>query len=641
MSGAGTGAGQGPSRRFVVGAVLTIFAATLAAYWPALHGGLIWDDDAHVTRPDLRSGAGLARIWFRIGATQQYYPVLHSAFWLEHRLWGDAVLGYHLLNVLLHATAACLLAVALGGEVKGKKWPWLAGAIFALHPVMVESVAWISEQKNTLSTVFYLLAALAYLRFDRPAGRRPGAYVLATGLFLLALLSKSVTATLPAALLVVLWWRRGKLEWKRDAVPLLPWFALAATLGLFTAWVERRYIGAEGAAFTLSFPARLLLAGRIFWFYLGKLLWPAHLIFIYPQWPLAGEAAWPWLGVLGLLAGLAVLAVWARRGQRGPLAGVLFFVGSLFPALGFFNVYPFLFSYVADHFQYLASWGIIALAAGAWSWLLAGRGAGATVVFYAGAAGAVALLGTLTWRESGNYLDPVSFYHIILERNPACWMARNNLGEIYTDSGRLPEAIEQYEMALRTEPTYAKGHFNLGIAYSRARRLPEAVEEFATAMRLKPGWAKGEENLAIALAEEGRMDEAMVHFESALRTDPSDPGIHADFALTLANSGRSAEAIAQLTEAARLDPGDPEVHGNLGILLVQAGQGEAAVGQFQEVARLRPGRAEAHLNLAVALIRLHRAREAVAEFQEALRLDPGNPEIREDLARAQRLVDGP
>ena len=210
-----------------------IAAAALAAYWPALRGGLVWDDPAHITAPALRSLHGLWRIWFSLGATQQYYPLLHSAFWIEHRLWGDAVLGYHLANLAQHAFAACLVVLivrrlALPGA-------WLAGMVFALHPVCVEAVAWISEQKSTLSAVFYLSSALVYLRFDRT--RRRSSYLWALGLFVLALLTKTVTATLPFALLVIFWWQRGRLDWRRDVRPLLPWMALGAAAGLFTAWV--------------------------------------------------------------------------------------------------------------------------------------------------------------------------------------------------------------------------------------------------------------------------------------------------------------------------------------------------------------------------------------------------------------------
>ena len=214
---------------------------------------LLWDDNMHVTRADLRSLHGLWRIWFDLGATQQYYPLLHSAFWLEHRIWGDAVLGYHLTNVVLHAASACLVVLivrrlALPGA-------WLAGFLFALHPVCVEAVAWISEQKSTLSGVFYLAAALTYLHFDRT--RRKSQYFLALALFVLALMSKSVTATLPAVLLVVFWWQRGRLEWRRDVLPLAAMAGRGRPAGLFTAWVEStpRLIGAQGAQYALTLAA--------------------------------------------------------------------------------------------------------------------------------------------------------------------------------------------------------------------------------------------------------------------------------------------------------------------------------------------------------------------------------------------------
>jgi hypothetical protein len=259
-------------------AALAVLGAAMLAYLPALTGGLLWDDAAHITTPRLQSARGLWDIWFRLGATQQYYPVLHTAFWFEHRIWGGSVLGYHLANVALHAAAACLFALVLGRlrpAWTGFPWPaWLAAAVFALHPVCVESVAWISEQKNTLSLVFYLLSALVYLQFDRD--RRPGRYFLALGFFVLALLSKSVTATLPAALLLLLVLRRPSLGFRRDVAPLLPWLAIGAASGLFTAWVERNFIGARGEAFDLGLVERCLLAGRIVWFYLGKLLWPSH-----------------------------------------------------------------------------------------------------------------------------------------------------------------------------------------------------------------------------------------------------------------------------------------------------------------------------------------------------------------------------
>ncbi len=353
--------------------------AVFLAYHPALHGGPLWDDLGHITGPQLRSLRGLWRIWSEVGATQQYYPLLHSAFWLEHRLWGDAFFGYHLANVAFHSASAVLLVLILRAlAVPGAL---LAGLIFALHPIAVESVAWISEQKNTLSAAFYLASAYVYLRFAEAglkpcatpvaeglkpcatavAGLKPCAtpaqsssasvvqpfraagYWIATALFLCALLSKTVTATLPAALLVVEWWRRGRLRWHQDVRPLLPWFAVAVAAGLFTAWFERDIIGARGADFDLTLIERGLLAGRVIWFYLGKLIWPADLMFWYPRWTIDASVWWQYLFPAAVAGMTIALAIVARR-TRGPLAGFLFFCGTLFPVLGFFNVYPFRFS---------------------------------------------------------------------------------------------------------------------------------------------------------------------------------------------------------------------------------------------------------------------------------------------------------
>src|ERR1039458_2811048 len=267
------------NRDWLLGLLLVL--ATLMAYQPAWHGQRLWDDEAHLTQPELRSLNGLARIWTDVGATQQYYPLSFTAFWVQHRLWDDSILGYHLVNILLHCLSAMLFLTILRQlEAPGA---WLAAALFALHPVHVESVAWMSQLKNTLSGLLYLSSVLAYLGFDRT--RKKGLYALALGLFVLALLSKTATVTLPAALLVVFWWKRGRLSWKQDALPLVPFFVAGLAAGLVTVLLERSLYGARGAEFGFPFIERCLIAGHAIWFHLGKLLWPADLLFIYPRWP--------------------------------------------------------------------------------------------------------------------------------------------------------------------------------------------------------------------------------------------------------------------------------------------------------------------------------------------------------------------
>lgn len=649
-----------------IAAGILLFCAVLIAYLPALKGGPLWDDDGHITRPDLQSLHGLWRIWFELGATQQYYPVLHSAFWVEHRIWGDALLGYHLTDVVLHAVAAFLVVMI----VRRLKLPgaWLAGFIFALHPVGVETAAWISEQKNTLSAVFYLGSALVYLTFDRT--RRRSTYLLALGLFVLALFSKTVTATLPAALLVVFWWQRGRLRWKEDALPLLPWFALGASAGLFTAWIEKTIIGAQGGDFALTLAQRFLLAGRVICFYLGKLLWPANLMFIYPRWTVDTHVWWQYLFPAGVFA-LAV-GLWLIFRRRGPLAGFLFFVGTLFPALGFFNVYPFASSYVADHFQYLASLGIIVP-------LASGLTVGAERVSrnktgqVACAVMLLLTLGLLTWRQSGMYQDSETLYRETLARNPGCWLAHNNLGsdlletpgrlpeamghleaalrlqphypEIYNNlgsalleiPGRLPDAIADFETALRIRPNYPEAQNNLGIALSRIPgRLPDAIARFEAALRIRPNYAQAENNLGIALSNiPGRLPEAITHFEAASNIDPTDPQARFNLGNALSKiPGRQPDAIAQYEAALRIRPDYPQAHDNLGSALSRMpGRLPDAIAEYEAALRIDPGLADAHYNLGLALSQTPgRLPDAISEYKEALRLRP-------DLEPARRMLE--
>jgi protein O-mannosyl-transferase len=567
-----------------------IFVAVLVAYIPALNGRPLWDDFGHITVPELRSLGGLWRVWSETGATQQYYPLLHSAFWFEHQVWGDSMLGYHLANVALHATAAFLLVLILRRlAVAGAL---LAGLIFALHPVCVESVAWISEQKNTLSAVFYLAAALVYVR--NVAGRKPRAagenqarvnrrakadqsvvrksvvhksvaqpfraasYWIAFLLFICALLSKTVTATLPAALLVVLWWQRGRLRWKEDVVPLVPWFAIAAVGGLLSIWFERHVIGARGADFTLTWLERCLLAGRAVWFYLGKVLWPTNLTFIYPRWTISAGA---WSQYLFPLSAIALgIALWilARR-YRGPLAGYLYFCGTLVPVLGFVDVYPFRFSYVADHFQYLASLGMIVPMASTLA-IAAKQLSQHKRSLARGLAGVlVVTLGILTWQRSAIYKDAETLYRDTVVRNPESWMAYQNLGTELANQNRLSEAVGSFEAALRVRPDYPEAKRNLVLAHMKlgdasaesSMRGGEAISHYEAVLRIDPNHFRAHYNLGTVLMDvPDRHTDAIAHFEAALKIQPDSPETQVNLGIALAEiPGRKAEALAHLENA--------------------------------------------------------------------------------------------
>ncbi len=603
---------------------------TGAAYLPALHGGMLWDDDKHITNPDLRAVDGLRRIWFDPGATQQYYPVAHSAFWLQHRLWGDTTTGYHATNVFLHGLSAFLLWLVLKRlAIPGAA---LAAAIFALHPVQVESVAWITELKNTLSGVFYLAAALAYLRFDET--RRSRLYLLAILLFALALLSKTVTATLPASLLVVMWWQRGRLTLRRDVRPLLPFFALGILGGVATALIERVQIGAFGSDFQFTVVERFLIAGRATWFYLGKLVWPFDLMFIYPRWEVSQGVWWQYLfpiGAVGLFGGLW----WLRGRTRAPLAALLLFCGALFPAAGFINVYPFRFSFVADHFQYLATLPVITI--GSAGLVAAARRLAPGQLRGGAACLLIAALAVLTWNQSGQYADAESLYRTTISRNPSCWMARINLAVLNLE--RAPDAAESLlQEALRLRPDAAEAHYNLGLLDQKSGKLAAAEAHYRTALKIGPDLAVIHNNLGRVLLDQGRRDEAIRECERALQLKPNLFEAHVNLgALLLGVNDAAAEA--HLKAAVRLKPDAAEGLYNLGISQQRAGHLAEAVASYQAALRAGPDKAVIHNNLCSALRAMGRRDEATLECDRALKADPSLSEAHVNLAGLALGID--
>lgn len=601
-----------PRRSMAPVGLALILSLTFVVYMPAIHGTRLWDDDGHITRPELQSARGLYRIWFEVGATQQYYPLLHSAFWFEHKLWDDSVLGYHLVNLFWHLCAVLLFYLILVRlKIPGTLF---AVAIFAVHPVMVESVAWITEQKNTLSAVFYLSAMLVYLGFDE--SRLRWQYFLALGFFVLGLLTKTVTATLPAALLVIFWWQRGTLSWKRDVVPLVPFFVLGAMSGALTAYIERTLIGAEGPAYEMTFVERCLLAGRVIWFYLSKLVWPVNLIFIYPRWTLDPAVWWQWLFPLATLAMLVLLWV-LRRKSRAPLAGWLLFVGTLFPVLGFLNVFPFIFSYVADHFQYLASLGMITLVAAGAAHLFSRLEMSARFAATFLSVVVVGILAVLTFRQSKMYSDDFTLYRTTLARNPDCWMAHNNLGELLLKTNR-EEAIAHYQAALRIKPDYPEALNNMGYQLIQSGRYQDAIEYLEHAVRVKPDFAKARNNLGIALLNSGNIPEATEQFRLALEINPKDAEAHSNYGNVLSSAGDMNEAIAHYKEAVRLRPSFVAVHYRLGEVLRQRGRLQEAIEHYQAALQYDPEFVDVYADLAAAFASVKQPQQATATAEKGI-----------------------
>lgn len=526
-------------------------------YWQVTGLDFIWDDNQIVAQnPLMQSLDGLRLIWFDVRAANQYYPVTWTSFWLQYQIWGLDAAVLHTANLALHAFSALLLWRVL--RVLDVPGAWFAAAVFAVHPVHVESVAWISERKNVLSGVFYLGSALAYLKFaqlDRlQAQRKPNwiLYLLSLLLFILALLSKTVASTLPVALLLVLWWKQGHVD-RRDVLPFLPFFAFGIALGLLTVWLEKVQVGAAGAEWDLSLIDRCLIAGRALWFYAGKLAWPDSLTFVYPRWQIDASVWWQYF--FPISAAALVGGLWLLRGRigRGPLTAALYFGLTLGPALGFFDVYPMRYSFVADHFQYLASLGPIVLAcAGIQMGLnrLSGHGKAPALAI---CALALLALGTLTWLRVPAFENPGTLWRDTLAKNPAAWMARGNLAEWHRARNETEEAISNYLEALKIEnPKKDYVHNNLGTYFVLLDRLDEAKIHYAKAIEMRDDYALARYNLAALLFHEGDFDEAIMHLQKAVSARPDYQAAHYRLGKALTKAGRPEEAFDHFVIAARL-----------------------------------------------------------------------------------------
>ncbi len=653
---------SGRLRNWLLGAFLAV--VTFLAYTPALNGKFVWDDGSWTTDIPglLQDFQGLCLMWAEPTALQQYYPLAGTTFWIDYQLWKFWTLPYHVENILLHIAAVLLFWKLL--QRLYLPGAWLAAAIFALHPVMVESVAWITERKNVLSLVFFLGALLAYARFCgywvadaqanvvEPIKKHWGAYLGAMVLFLGALLAKSTAFSLPAVILVIGWWKRGRLRWRADILPLLPMFALAIGMSVLVAWLETNHVGAQGEEWNLSFAQRCLIAGHAVWFYLGNLLWPANLCFIYPRWDPVSNEWGQWLFPLGAVGLLALL--WFARGRvgRGGIATALLFVGTLFPVLGFMNAYGMRYSFVWDHWVYLSSLPVIALVAA-----LIAQLARCFQLPLLSCAIALLLLPTLwglTWNQAKMYKDIETLWHVTIDRNPKAFIAYNNLGYILLEDdkamesipyfeksldlapnyfearnnlgdacmrlGHLDEAIGWFKETIRLAPTYAEAHYNLGNALLKVGRNREAIAEFFEAIKLNPGFAKADNNLGVALMRTGRGQQAMLFFQRAMAIDPDYTDANNNLANLLAVQGRRDEAMDQYRAVIQMDPNYAEAYCELANLLTAATNTDEAVQLYQTAVQINPNYIEAHYNLAVLLAARGQLDDASVHFRAAIQL---------------------
>lgn len=617
--------------------VLALVAATLVAYAPAITAGYIWDDDVHVTNnPTLHDASGLGRIWFDLGAVPQYYPLVHTTFWVEHRLWGLQPAGYHIVNVLLHCASALLLWIALRRLGLAQVTAWLAAAVFALHPVHVESVAWITERKNVLSLVFYLAALLAYLQFDGTRAAESESrhawrwYGLSLTLFAGALLSKTVTCSLPAAILVLIWWKRGRLR-LADIGPTLPMFALGLAFAGLTAWMEREVVGAKGSEWDYSLIERILIAGRAVWFYAWSLVWPVNLAFVYPRWTIDAQALWQWL--FPIAAAALLLALWAARHRlgRGPLAAALLFGGTLVPALGFFDVYPFRFSLVADHFQYHASIAAIVLAVAAIDGMQRRIALTPRPAIIAIWSAVLVALAARTWDQTRIYSDERTLWLDTISKNPESFLAHGNLAALLHRSGEIDEAVRHYERALQLNAALPQVHNALGVIAAERGDLDKAMAHFRTAIDIEPGYAEPYNGLGAALARQGRFEEALPLLHRALELMPQFTDARLNLGLALIRVNQRDAAAEHFSLALKFTPDHIKANFLMGNLLAEQGQDEAAVTHLAKVVHVSPYRVQANIALGAALARLNRLEEAAACLREALRLAPNHPQALKHL----------
>jgi tetratricopeptide (TPR) repeat protein len=627
-----------------------LLALTLAAYLPALDAGFVFDDSVYVTKDArMESLEGLRRIWTEVGGPQykhQYYPITTSGFWVQYQLWGADPFGYHLVNVLLHALNAVLLWRLLGAlRVPGA---WLGAAIFAVHPVHVQSVAWITELKNVLSTAFVLSSALVFVRWFRldrdhrgepEAAWRPGLYLLGLGLFVCALASKTATCLLPAALALLLWWKRDRLA-RRDVLALLPLFAVGVAFVAMTVYLETHY-RAHGEVFGQTWLERVLIAGRSIWFYVGKLLWPVGLNFIYPRWDVDVHAWWQYLYPLAAVGTLVTLWRLRTRIGKGPVMVAAYFTLAVAP-LSFVNVAYTRFSFVADHWPYWASMGFIALAAAAVV-VVSGR-IQATSTRRAATVGSlavVAVLAGLTWQRCHVYRDEETLWSDTIDRNPQAWAAHNNLALALGSTGRLDEAIDHFRQSVTLNPGYAEGFNNLGAALMLQDRLDEAATACLEAIRLEPDLPGAHFNLALIRRSQGWLDDAIRHYREAHRYAPGSAETLTNLGEALETRGDTDKAMASYRAALDITPDDALANFRLGCMLLAAEQLDEAIACYRTVLENGPDDAGVYYNLGIALARQGKLDEAIVHYEAALEIRPDFFEVHVNLGIALQAAGYP
>jgi tetratricopeptide (TPR) repeat protein len=639
-----------------LGAAMIVLIAFIA-YFPTLSNGFVSDDDVLLINNNLvKISDGLRRFWCSVEA-MDYWPVTNTTFWIEWRLWGINPAGYHVTNLILHVAESLLIWILLRKlSIPGA---FLAALIFAVHPVNVESVAWIAQRKNLTAMLFFLLSILWYLKAIMPTAsvgmasarshggpweqekirsplstlHSPLWYWLSLAAFILAMLGKGSAAVLPVLLLGIVWrlqpvgtvpvfvsTKMGLSPFMRkELVRTAPFFLVALIFSAVNVWCQTH--GMEVVIRNAGYLERLLGAGCVIWFYLYKAILPVNLAFIYPQWRIeTGNLLW-WLPLLAALVVTAVLWRYRETWSRPFLSAWGFFCVALTPVMGFRDTLFMRVSLVADHYQHIAIIGVIALASAGFSAWNSRTRAAMRWAAIAAAGLAAGVLVLATWRQCALYRDDITIFRDTLEKNPACWMAQYNLGVAMARAGLPEESIEHYRQALQLYPEFIMANYNMANAFLDMGRLQEAIERYFLVLRLKPDHAAAHYNLGNALVQTGRNREAIEHYRQAVAINPDFTEAYYNLGNIFEAAGQYQQAIDYYRQALRLKPDDFDILNNLGIALAQKGRSEEAVEHFQRALALKPN-FETHYNLGLTLARLGRRPEAIEHYRQALRIKP-------------------
>lgn len=613
---------------------LALAALVFAAFQPALDNDFVGYDDTDYVTSNMTVQRGLNWEGIKWAFTSTEAANWHPLTWLSHmldvHLFGLNPTGHHLTSVLLHLLSCILLFLALQA-LTGATWrSFLVAALFGLHPLRAESVAWVAERKDALSAVFWFLTVLVYAYYVRALGGNNQRSNLWYGLTLLCfacgLMAKPMLVTLPFALLLLDVWPLKRLRPKKFPalfLEKLPFFALSLVSSILTFLVQRN-AGAVNEYMSLGY--RLSNVVISFVRYVGKTLWPVDLAFFYPhpeQWPIVAVAA-----ALLLLVAVSLLALRLRERHPSLLVGWCWFLGTLVPVIGLVQVGQ---QSIADRYTYIPSVGIlIALVWGIHALMSDRKQLTQTVGIIGGVAALACLF--LTRQQVRVWKSTESLCRHAIAVTPNNYLAHDMLGAVLEKRGENIEALREHQRALEIKPDYADAHNNLGVALQHQGKLAEAVEHYQRAFQLRPRYAEAHFNLAVALESAGQFDNAATEYSRAIALRRNYADAHYNLGLLYGRLGRLNDAVAQFQETLRINPQLADAHNNLGVTLDRLGQLDQAISQYQQAIAARPDYPRAYFNLGVALVKAGRIDPAVSAFETAIRLKPDYAEAQTNLA---------